>query len=63
MPEEIRKVSGGYKVFTPNTGAHSKKPMTLREATAQANAIRASEHGWKPTGKPARNKKKKKKKS
>lgn len=49
MPEKIRPVKGGYKVYTPNTGAHSKKPMTLRNAIRQANAIRASEHNpdWK----------------
>lgn len=51
MPVSTKKVKGGYKNFTPNTGAHSKKPMTLRDAKAQANAIRATEHGWKSTWK------------
>ena len=35
MPVTIKKTDGGYKVHTPKSGAHSKKPMTLRNAIAQ----------------------------
>ena len=60
MPVTTRKVDGGYKNFTPNTGAHSKKPMTLKDAKAQAAILRAAEHNpnWKPTGKKKKKKKK-----
>lgn len=56
MPVTTKKVDGGYKNYTPNTGAHSKKPMTLRAAKAQANLLRGVEHGWKPTGKKSKKK-------
>lgn len=51
MPAELKKVDGGYKVYTPNTGAHSKKPMTLKAAKAQLRLLNAVDHGWRPTGK------------
>jgi len=59
MPATVKKVNG-YKVYTPKTGAHSKKPMTLRDAKAQQRILNAVEHSdWRPTGKPAKKKKKK----
>lgn len=56
MPATIRKVNG-YKVYTPNTGAHSKKGMTLRDAKAQARLLNAVDRGWRPTGSKKRKKK------
>lgn len=38
MPYDIKKVKGGYKVFSPS-GAKSKSPLTLRKAKAQLRAI------------------------
>lgn len=51
MPAELKKVEGGYKVWTPNTGYHSKKPMTLKVAKAQLRLLNAVDHGFKPDGK------------
>lgn len=59
MPVKITKVNG-YRVSTP--GGTKAKKTTLKKAKAQANLLRGVEHGWKPTGKPARRKKKKIKK-
>ena len=59
MPVKIKKVNG-YRVSTPS-GVKAKK-TTKAKAKRQANLIRAVEHGWKPTGKPARKKKQKRKK-
>lgn len=59
MPVTIREVDG-FEVRTP--GGVKAKKTTLRKAKAQANLLRAIEHGdWRPTGKPARYKRKKKK--
>jgi len=55
VPAKLRKVKKGYKVYTPNTGAHSKAPMTLRNAKAQLRLLNAIEYN--PNFKP--NKKKK----
>lgn len=55
MPVKIRKVDG-YKVT--HGGKVSAKKTTKEKAEAQANLLRGIEHGWKPTGKPARKKKK-----
>lgn len=41
MPYHIRKVSGGYKVYSPN-GAKSKKPLSKEKARAQQAAIYAN---------------------
>lgn len=51
MPETIRKVKGGYKVSTP--GGVKAKHTTKAKAEAQAKLLRAIDHGFKPTGKPA----------
>jgi len=50
MPERITKVDG-YRVSTP--GGVKAKHTTKKKAMAQARLLRAVEHGWKPTGKPA----------
>jgi len=55
MPVKIRKVDG-YKVSTPH--GTKAKHTTKSKAKRQANLLRAVEHGWVPTGKPARKKKK-----
>lgn len=47
MPVKIKKVKGGYKVSTP--GGTKAKKTTATKAKAQANLLRAIEHGWKPT--------------
>lgn len=44
MPYNVKKVVGGYKVFSPN-GPKSRKPMTLRQAMAQQRAIYANTKG------------------
>jgi len=60
MPVKIRKVNG-YRVSTP--GGVKAKKTTKKKAQRQANLLRAIEHGWKPTGKPARDIRKKKKRT
>ena len=55
MPVKVKKVDG-YRVSTP--GGVKAKHTTQAKAEAQANLLRGVEHGWKPTGKPAKKKKK-----
>lgn len=52
-PVRTTKVNG-YRVSTP--GGVKAKSTTKAKATWQANLLRGVEHGWKPTGKPARKK-------
>jgi len=51
MPVTVTKVSGGYRVRTPNA-VHAKH-TSLKKAKAQKRLLNAVEHGWKPTGKPS----------
>lgn len=52
MPVRISKTDGKYRVSTPNqTHAFG---TTKKKAERQANLLRAIDHGWHPTGKPAR---------
>jgi len=51
MPVSIKK-KDGYQVSTP--GGVKAKSTTKTKAERQANLLRAVEHDWKPTGKPAR---------
>jgi hypothetical protein len=44
MPYDVKKVKGGFKVYSPH-GPKSKKPMTLRRAHAQQRAIYAKTKG------------------
>ena len=62
MPVRITKTKKGrYSVRTP--GGVKAKGTTKAKAQAQANLLRAVEHGsWRPTGKPARTTKKRGKK-
>jgi len=57
MPVKITKVNG-YRVSTP--GGVKAKKTTKKKAQRLANLLRGIEHGWRPTGKPARDKRKKK---
>lgn len=50
MPFEIRKVKGGYKVFTiPTNRPLSKHPLTAQEAKKQLIAVRLH-YGQPPSG-------------
>jgi len=53
MPVKVRKVDG-YRV-THGRKVSAKK-TTKAKAKRQANLLRGVEHGWEPTGKPARDK-------
>ena len=55
MPVKIKKVDG-YRVSTPH-GVKAKS-TTKAKAKRQERLLNAVEHGWKPTGKPAKKKKK-----
>jgi len=55
MPVKVRKVDG-YRVT--HGGKVSAKGTTKAKAEAQARLLHGVAHGWKPTGKPARRKKK-----
>ena len=57
MPVKITKLKGG-KVRVSTPGGTKAKRTTLAKAKAQANLLRGVEHGWRPTGLPARKKKK-----
>ena len=54
MPVKTRKVKGGYRVTVGKRV--TAKHTTKAKAKAQANLIRAVDHGWKPTGKKRRGK-------
>ena len=57
MPVKIRKVNG-FRVSTP--GGVKAKRTTKKKAMAQARLLRGVEHGFKPTGKPAKKRKRRK---
>ena len=57
MPVRIKKVDG-YRVT--HGGKVSAKSTSKAKAQRQANLVRGIEHGWRPTGKPARDVRKKK---
>jgi hypothetical protein len=52
MPYTLKKVKGGYSVKSPH-GTKAKK-TSKKNALAQIRLLRAVEHGWKPTGSPAK---------
>jgi hypothetical protein len=52
MPVSIHKADGGYRVSTPH-GVHAKH-ASKKNAERQRNLLNAVDHGWKPTGAPAR---------
>lgn len=51
MPVTLKKMDG-YRVSTPS-GVKSKG-TTLEKAKSQERLLNAVEHGWHPTGKPAK---------
>ncbi len=51
MPWTMRKNDGGYQVSSPS-GVKAKN-TSAKKARAQIRLLRAVEHGFKPTGKPA----------
>ena len=53
MPVKMRSVGGG-KVRVSTPGGVKAKATTPIKAKRQANLLRGVERGWKPTGKPAR---------
>jgi len=55
MPVKIRKVDG-YRVT--HGGKVSAKHTTKAKAERQRNLLNAVRHGWKPTGRPARSRRK-----
>ena len=55
MPVKVKKVDG-YRVSTPK-GVKAKK-TTKKKAMAQKKLLNAVEHGWKPTGKKPKKRKK-----
>jgi hypothetical protein len=55
MPYGTRKVKGGrVKVVNKATGRVHAKATTPAKAEAQMNLLRGVEHGWEPTGAPAK---------
>ena len=53
MPVTKRSVGGG-KVQVRTPGGVKAKATTPAKAQRQTNLLHGVEHGWKPTGKPAR---------
>jgi len=58
MPVKVRKVDG-YRVSTP--GGVKAKSTTKAKAERQRRLLEGVERGWKPTGKPAVDLRKKRK--
>lgn len=57
MPVKIRKTKKGkYQVSTP--GGVKAKGTTKEKAESQERLLNAVEHGWKPTGKKRKRRKK-----
>ena len=57
MPVKVTKTDGKYKVT--HGGKVSAKGTTKEKAKAQERLLHGVEHGWVPTGLPAKKKKKK----
>ena len=58
VPVKIKQTSKGkYRVSTP--GGVKAKGTTKEKAESQRRLLQGVEHGWKPTGKPAKKKAKK----
>lgn len=56
VPVTERRVKGGIRVSTP--GGVKAKATTPAKAAAQKRLLNAVEHGFKPSGKPAKRGKK-----
>mgnify|MGYP001561259175 CR=1 FL=1 len=59
MPVKLTKLKGG-KVRVSTPGGVKSKATTKAKAKRQANLLRATERGWKPTGAKARDLRRKK---
>lgn len=59
MPVRIRKLKGG-KVRVSTPGGVKAKSTTMAKAKRQKRLLNAIEHGFVPTGKKARKRKRKK---
>lgn len=57
MPYRVKRVDG-YRVTSPH--GTKAKSTTKAKAQRQVRLLRAVEHGWRPTGKPARKSRRKK---
>jgi hypothetical protein len=55
MPVKVSKTDGKYRVSTPS--GVKAKGTTKKKAEAQKRLLNAVEHGFKPTGKPAKKRK------
>ena len=56
MPYAIRKRDSKFVVINTETGKVKGTHDTRTKAELQINLLRGIEHGWKPTGAPARGK-------
>ena len=56
MPYSIRKSDDKFKVVNKETGKVKGTHASRAKAQKQVNLLRGVEHGWVPTGKPARKK-------
>lgn len=61
MPYSIRKTKNGYGVLNTQTKKWKSKDTSKLKAEAQKRLLDGVDHGWKPTGEPAKKKKSKKK--
>ncbi len=60
MPVRIRKLKEGGKVRVSTPGGVKAKSTTMAKAKRQKRLLNAIEHGFKPTGKKAKKRKKRK---
>lgn len=54
MPYGIREEDGTWVVYNKDDGDIKGRHKSKIKAQRQINLLRAVEHGWEPTGKPAR---------
>jgi len=53
MPYAMTKLKSGKVKVTGPSGVHAKS-TSMKKAKAQIRLMEGVEHGWKPTGKPAK---------
>jgi hypothetical protein len=58
MPVTVQRRGNKFAIVEKATGKVKGHSDTEEKAQASANAINASLHGWKPTGNPAKYKRK-----
>lgn len=54
MPVAVKASGSGYVVYEKGSGKIKSHHTTRAKAQRSANARNAARHGWKPTGKKAR---------